>query len=97
MHLVSVHKATDGKHKYVATFQDRETGRTKTTAFGAQGMDDYTLTKNELQRSHYQKRHKKDLRTGDHTRAGFLSYYLLWGPSTSLQKNIEAYKSKFGA
>jgi hypothetical protein len=54
-------------------------GRKKHTDFGAKGMDDYTLTKNkEEQRRHYRQRHEKDLRTGDPTKAGFLSYYLLW-------------------
>ena len=59
-------------------------------------MDDFTLTKNVEQRDRYRARHAKDLQTGDPTRAGFLSYYLLWGESSSLQKNISSYKSKFG-
>jgi hypothetical protein len=33
MDLVSIKKATDGKHKLQATFKNRETGRTKTTKF----------------------------------------------------------------
>jgi hypothetical protein len=58
-------------------------------------MDDYTITKDKEQRDRYRERHKKDLKTGDPSRAGYLSYYLLWGDSTSLQMNIEAYKKKF--
>lgn len=88
-----VRSKTKGK-KYTAVFQ-MSNGRTKSTSFGSQGMDDYTLTHNSQQRSRYRQRHSKDLRTSDPTRAGFLSYYLLWGPNTNLQSNISAYKRKF--
>ena len=71
-------------------------GRRKTTHFGAKGMDDYTITNDKEQRARYRQRHKKDLDTKDPTRAGFLSYYLLWGDSTSLQENIRTFKSRFG-
>jgi hypothetical protein len=43
----------------------------------------------------YRERHRKDLETKDPTRAGYLSYYILWGNSTSKQKNIQDYKRKF--
>lgn len=80
----------EGK-KYMAIFSNPK----KTVHFGSAGMDDYTLTKNKEQRERYRTRHKKDLETNDPRRAGFLSYYLLWGDSTSLQTNIKNYKSKF--
>ena len=70
-------------------------GRTKTTHFGSSGMDDYTLKGDKEQRERYRTRHKKDLNTGDPTKAGFLSYYLLWGDSTSLLENISAYRRRF--
>jgi hypothetical protein len=84
-------KSTDGVHKWVAEFDDG----TK-TRFGASGMDDYTLTGDKDARLRYQIRHKKDLRTRDPKRAGYLSYYLLWGDSTSLESNLAAYKRRFG-
>lgn len=84
-------KSTDGIHKWVAEFDDG----TK-TRFGAAGMDDYTLTGDKDARLRYQIRHKKDLRTRDPKRAGYLSYYLLWGDSTSLAQNLAAYKRRFG-
>jgi hypothetical protein len=95
MKLVSVKAASDGKHKYTAQFL-QDNGRTKTTHFGAKGMDDYTITHDKEQRERYKQRHKKDLTTKDPTRAGFLSYYLLWGDSTSLSENIRAFKQRFG-
>lgn len=83
-------KSTDGVHKWVAEFDDG----TK-TRFGASGMDDYTLTGDKDARLRYQIRHKKDLRTRDPKRAGYLSYYLLWGDSTSLAENLASYKRRF--
>ena len=73
----------------------RDNGRTKTTHFGAAGMKDYTLTGDKERRRLYRQRHSKDLRTNDPTRAGYLSYYLLWGESKSLQTNITKYKKRF--
>jgi hypothetical protein len=37
----------------------------------------------------------KDLETNDPRRAGFLSYYILWGNSTNIQTNIRDFKSRF--
>jgi hypothetical protein len=74
---------------------ETDTGRTKTTHFGASGMDDYTISKDKEQRERYRTRHKKDLESNDPTKAGYLSYYILWGDSTSRQANISAYKKRF--
>ena len=65
------------------------------TDFGSAGMDDYTLTRDKEQRDRYRTRHAKDLDTKDPRRAGFLSYYLLWGSSTSLAVNLADYKKRF--
>jgi hypothetical protein len=87
MHL---EKATDDKYKWVAIFKNG-----KRTSFGAKGMDDYTLTHDKEQRARYRKRHEKDLDTNDPYRAGYLSYYLLWGESTSLATNVRSYNQRF--
>jgi hypothetical protein len=96
MKLVSITRSDLPGKKLKAVFKDEKTGRTKTTHFGASGMDDYTKTKDVEQRARYRKRHAKDLQTGDATRAGFLSYYILWGDSTSIAANISSYKRRFG-
>ena len=70
-------------------------GRARTVHFGSRGADDYTITKDKEQRERYLARHKKDLDTKDPTRAGFLSYYILWGDSTNIHKNIAEFKKKF--
>lgn len=86
--------ASDSKtKKYTATFMID--GKEKKVSFGQRGADDYTITKDKEQRSRYRKRHEKDLKTNDPTRAGYLSYYLLWGDSTSLKENIKSYKKRF--
>lgn len=92
--LDSVTRANDGTHKWKAVFT-REDGRKKTTYFGASGMDDYTITHDQEQRARYRDRHRKDLITNDPTKAGYLSYYILWGDSTSFQQNLSAYKKRF--
>lgn len=74
---------------------ETDSGRTRVTHFGAAGMDDYTKSHDKEQRNRYRTRHKKDLETGDPTRAGFLSYYILWGASTSLSENIASFKRRF--
>lgn len=94
MKLLSIKPSTKADKKLMATFET-DTGRTKTVHFGAKGMDDYTRTHDKEQRERYRTRHKKDLQTGDPSKAGFLSYYILWGDSTSVQTNINAYKKKF--
>ncbi len=58
-------------------------------------MDDYTITKDKEQRARYRNRHKKDLNTGNPMRAGYLSYYVLWGDSTSKKANIASYRRRF--
>ena len=86
---VVIKKSDKAGKKLMAIFT-KDNGRTKTTYFGSAGMDDYTLTKDKEQRARYRQRHKKDLQTKDPTRAGYLSYYILWGDSTSRQENIRS-------
>jgi hypothetical protein len=83
-------RANDGKHKWIAEFNDGTH-----TRFGSAGMDDYTLTHSKEQRDRYRTRHRKDLETNDPKRAGFLSYYILWGDSTSVLANKKAYERRF--
>jgi len=86
--------STKSDKKYMAVFYEGDK-KVKTTHFGQAGADDYTITKNKEQRDRYRTRHKKDLNTKDPTKAGYLSYHILWGDSTSLQENIKNYKKRF--
>lgn len=89
--IVQLAKANDSVHKWVATF---DTG--KKTKFGAVGYEDYTQHKDAVRRERYRARHKKDLRTNDPTRPGFLSFFVLWGPSTSIEQNVKEFNRQFG-
>ena len=93
MRLIKIVESPKAGKKLRATFE--HDGRLKHTDFGNTGMDDYTKKGDKAQRDRYRTRHEKDLRTGDPTRAGFLSYYILWGDSTSLRTNISHYRTKF--
>ena len=80
--------------KYKAIFTKTD-GKTKTIHFGAIGYDDYTTHHDKDRRTQYRRRHEKDLK-GDSMRAGYLSFYILWGDSTNIKTNIRAFKNQFG-
>ena len=90
MKFIKLQKARDKQHKYVAKVLDNN-NRMHSVAFGAYGMSDYTLHKDPERRLRYIKRHKRREKWGKSGRlsAGFYSYHLLWGPTTSLKKNTE--------
>ena len=97
MKLLSIIRAAYPK-KYKAIFST-DSARTKTIQFGSAGMDDYTIKGDKEQRARYRVRHRKDLdtpaaKTG--VSAGALSWYVLWGDSTSMSENIRYYKQHFG-
>lgn len=90
MKLLRVVHAKNPAKKWRAEFSDGSS-----TEFGASAYKDYTQHGDEERRRLYRSRHAKDLLTEDPTRAGFLAYHLLWGPSTSLARNIATYKRMF--
>ena len=94
MKLIKLIKLKSGTKKFQAVFK-LDSGKEKKTSFGAKGYTDYTLSGDKKKRDAYRKRHAKDLKTNDPTRAGYLSYYLLWGDSTNLNTNLKAYKKRF--
>lgn len=93
MKLLSVKPSHLPDKKYDATFE-KDNGRTKTTSFGARGMDDYTKKHDTAQRARYIKRHSGD-NLSDPTSAGALSRNLLWGESTSMMTNLANYRKRF--
>ena len=91
---LQISQSDNSKKKYKAVFTKPD-GKTKTVHFGASGYEDYLQHHNKDRRVPYRQRHEKDLK-GDPLRAGYLSYYILWGDSTNLQTNIKTFKKKFG-
>jgi hypothetical protein len=93
--LVSVKRSDRKGKKWVAEFK-MEDGRTlRHTHFGASGYTDFTRGASEDQRKQYLDRHHKDLVSHDPTSAGLLSYHILWGPSRSMERNIQRFKQDF--
>jgi len=82
--------------RFTAIFRLHRNGKViKITHFGQRGATTYIDGADKEKRKNFRARHKGDLKTKDFKRAGYLSYFLLWGNSTSLKKNIEDYKKKF--
>jgi hypothetical protein len=93
MKLLRIVRSHNPEKKWDAVFET-ESGRTKTVPFGFRGMEDFTLTGSVEQREAYRSRHRKDLETGDPTRPGFLSWYILWN-KPSMEASIKDYKRRF--
>lgn len=91
--LVEIIESPISSKKWRAVFN--VDGKLRHTDFGLRDANDYTLSHDTERRRLYRLRHEKDLATGDPTRAGFLSYYILWGDSTSMAVNVKEYKKKF--
>lgn len=87
--IIRIIPSDDMIHKWVAFFDNG-----KHTKFGAQGYEDYTQHKDKLRKNAYRKRHQKDLETGDPTRAGYLSYYILWNKPT-IDSSVKDYNRMF--
>jgi hypothetical protein len=86
------------KKRFTAIFRIHKGGKViKITNFGQRNpkIGTYIDHKDKKIRAAYRARHKKDLETGDFKRAGFLSYYLLWGDKTTLEGNLKDYKKRF--
>jgi hypothetical protein len=92
--LLSIKKSPKSHKKLRATFEVN--GKKRTTDFGAAGMSDYTRHRDKERRSRYIKRHSKDLRTNDPTRAGYLSMYVLWNKPT-VKQSISDYKKRLSS
>ena len=91
--LISIKKSPKSGKKLRATFNIN--GKERHTDFGAAGMSDYTKHHDIERRSRYITRHKKDLRTNDPTRAGYLSMYVLWNKPT-ISGSISDYRKRLG-
>ena len=92
---MTIKKSDKPAKDYMAIFTDEKTGRTKKVYFGDANLPHYTSGATKEQRTRYRTRHRKDLQTNDPKRAGYLSYYILWGESKSLRENIKNYKRRF--
>ena len=95
---MKIEKGTAKNKKWKAIFSHHVDGKLKIikrVQFGDSRYEDYTQHKDKDRRKAYKSRHQKDLQKGNYMSPGFLSYYILWGASNDINKNILAYKRKF--
>lgn len=92
MKLLDIKKSTAKGKKWTAIFliDDKE----RVVHFGARGYLDYTLGATDKQRNSYLARHDKEKNQPANT-PGALSYWVLWGESRSMNKNIQAFKKRY--
>jgi hypothetical protein len=93
MKLEFIGKSNHPDKKMMAIFRT-DNGRTKTTHFGAAGMSDFTIHKDEDRKKRYITRHKAHENFTDPTSAGALSRWILWN-KPSLRASIADYKARF--
>ena len=87
-----LYKSNRKDKKYMVKFVN-ENGKINTIHFGAFGMSDYTINKDEKRKERYIKRHSKDY-INDLNYAGAWSRWLLWGEKT-LQASINEMQRRF--
>ena len=92
--LVSIKPSTKSGKKLMATFENKNNKRRSVTHFGATGYSDYTKSNDKEQRARYRSRHKGDNLTNPRS-PGALSWYILWGNSTSRSQNTSAFRRRF--
>ena len=86
----------EGK-KYSLIFYNEERQKVKTIHFGQKNADDYTKTGDKEQRNRYIDRHSNSRENHNvPDTPGSASRWILWGNSTSLSANYNAYLKKFG-
>lgn len=92
--LVKITQSDRKGKKLMAVFENKKTGRTKTTHFGADGMSDFTIHKDEARKKRYLDRHRKNENWNDPTSAGALSRWILWN-KPSYKASVKDFKSRF--
>lgn len=91
--LLYIRKSKNKQKKWVAVFR-MDNGKERRVRFGATGYLDFTIGASRDQRKLYRIRHEGD-NIKDPTSPGSLSYYILWGSSTDMEKNIKSYKKRY--
>ena len=86
---IVISKSSKKDKKYDARIDGR-----KTISFGAKGMGDYTITKDDEQKKRYLDRHRKNENPNDHNTASFYATNLLWNKKT-LSESIKDTNSRF--
>ena len=91
--LYELTPSTLAKKKF-DVYVESPSGHIKKVSFGHSDYEDYTIHKDPERRKRYLNRHRND-HIDDPTAPGFWSYHVLWGPYTSLQKNLTRVKKMY--
>lgn len=93
MKLLTIRPSKKADKKYDAVFET-DKKRTKTISFGAAGMEDFTMHKDEERKQRYLDRHRVRENWNKPDTAGALSRWILWNKPT-LEASIRDYKQRF--
>lgn len=91
--LIKISPSKAKNKRYTAYFMG-DNNKVKGVHFGSSKHENYTMHQDGKRKTAYRNRHAKDLETNDPTKAGYLSYYILWNKPT-LHASIQDYKKKF--
>ena len=96
MKYAQLRKSSVQGKKYTLVFFDNERKKVKTIQFGQAGAEDYTKTADKDQRDRYRNRHD-NLRENHNVpdTPASASRFILWGDSTSVSANYNAYLKRF--
>ncbi len=94
MKLIKVEPANDSKHKLKATFLCDD-GKNRIVLFGVQGSKSYIDGATREVRDAYRARHARDIANPSPITRGNLSYWITWGDSQDIKRNIADYRRRF--
>jgi len=96
MQKVYLSKSTRREKKWMVEIENPSTGRTKTVHFGASGMSDFTIHKDEERYKRYITRHRsrENWTKSGIDSAGFWSRWILWN-KPSLIESIKDTEKRF--
>lgn len=92
MKLTKIIPSTRKYKKYTAIFKIGDD--IKKVHFGDNRYSDYTKHHNKKRRDNYRSRHVSG-KTANPDTPDALSYYILWGDSIDMKKNIRIFKNKY--
>lgn len=94
MVYIQLNKSTNQNKKYMAIFYNEERKKIKTIHFGASGMSDFTIHKDEERKNRYIARHSANENFNNYMSAGSLSRWILWN-KTTISASYNDYIKKF--
>ena len=80
--------------KYMVSWINPKSGRVKSIHFGAKGMSDYTIHKDDERKQRYINRHQKRENFNDLGKSGAWALNILWNKRT-LKDSIKDMEKKF--